>query len=400
MNNSSYDLDYLLSPDAIRMSSAAIYKWAQDGNTHFEIHEDLLEKCALFVVDVIQENYPHFDVPFHSRWQHFQVGKKENPDIDRLQKIEESIKKLSPIDQAKAKWDFIIPSVLLDAGSGTQWNYFDKEYKQSYSKSEGLALASLQMYFDGYFKNASTLLTIDKKVIEKYFQVTEKNPLVGVEGRVKLIQNLGNILKTNHSMFPNGRVSDLLDFLLKTHGSTVSAIEVLQSILTDLGKIWPGRLVIHGQPIGDIWVYEPLSSKENFLVPFHKLSQWLTYSLLEPLVQADIDICDVEKLTGLAEYRNGGLFYDFGVIALKNKKLEHIIHEPQSDLVIEWRALTICLLDKLATVVQKRINKNAIEFPLAKVLEGGTWWAGRKIAKLKRPDGAPPLKIQSDGTIF
>jgi hypothetical protein len=47
-----------------------------------------------------------------------------------------------------------------------------------------------------------------------------------------------------------------------------------------------------------------------------------------------------------------------------------------------------------------KLNKTEADFPLAKVLEGGSWWAGRKIAKIKRPDSSPPLKIISDGTVF
>jgi hypothetical protein len=67
---------------------------------------------------------------------------------------------------------------------------------------------------------------------------------------------------------------------------------------------------------------------------------------------------------------------------------------------VEWRALTIALLDKLADEVRRRLNMDAKSLPLAKVLEGGTWAAGRVIARQKRGDGAPPLKVISDGTVF
>ena len=50
-------------------------------------------------------------------------------------------------------------------------------------------------------------------------------------------------------------------------------------------------------------------------VPFHKLSQWLTYSLLEPFMETlHLTFDGLELLTGLAEYRNGGLFVDFGSV--------------------------------------------------------------------------------------
>jgi hypothetical protein len=43
---------------------------------------------------------------------------------------------------------------------------------------------------------------------------------------------------------------------------------------------------------------------------------------------------------------------------------------------------------------------SAEQLPLARVLEGGSWRAGRLIARELRPDGGPPLQIHSDGTVF
>ena len=54
----------------------------------------------------------------------------------------------------------------------------------------------------------------------------------------------------------------------------------------------------------------------------------------------------------------------------------------------------------IAERVQRRLGKTPSELPLAAVLEGGTWHAGRKIAGKSGPDGAPPLKVASDGTVF
>ena len=60
----------------------------------------------------------------------------------------------------------------------------------------------------------------------------------------------------------------------------------------------------------------------------------------------------------------------------------------------------MALLDRLAARVHERLGKSAAEFPLAKVLEGGSWAAGREIAAERRPDGSAPLLIVSDGTLF
>ena len=62
--------------------------------------------------------------------------------------------------------------------------------------------------------------------------------------------------------------------------------------------------------------------------------------------------------------------------------------------------MTVALLDRLAERVRERLGMSAAEFPLARVLEGGSWAAGREIAAERRPDGAPPLLIVSDGTVF
>ena len=102
----------------------------------------------------------------------------------------------------------------------------------------------------------------------------------------------------------------------------------------------------------------------------------------------------------MPEYRNGGLFIDLGVLALKQAGDAARPHEPHSPLVVEWRALTVALLDEVAALIRHDLGLDTVTLPLAKVLEGGTWAAGRRIARELRPDGSPPLTIVSDGTVF
>ena len=136
------------------------------------------------------------------------------------------------------------------------------------------------------------------------------------------------------------------------------------------------------------------------IVPLHKLSQWLVYSLIEPLEEAGFHITGIAALTGLPEYRNGGLFLDCGAIVPRDDSLLRRALDPFDEPVVEWRALTVALLDRLAERVRERLGLSAAAFPLAKVLEGGSWAAGREIAAERRPGGTPPLAIASDGTLF
>lgn len=135
------------------------------------------------------------------------------------------------------------------------------------------------------------------------------------------------------------------------------------------------------------------------LRPFHKLSQWLTYSLLEPFEWAGVRVSGLGDLTGLPEYRNGGLFIDSGMMVPRDEALLARSWTVGDEFIVEWRALTVALLDEVAPRVCKVLDKSTDELPLACVLEGGTWAAGRVLAQRLR-DGLPPLRIESDGTVF
>ena len=152
------------------------------------------------------------------------------------------------------------------------------------------------------------------------------------------------------------------------------------------------------RPLGDAWPH-PLAGADGW-VPFHKLSQWLSYSLLEPFEWAGVPVTGLDALTGLPEYRNGGLLIDAGVLVPRDPTFAASPRTPADEWVVTWRALTVALLDDLATLVRQALGPDASTLPLACILEGGTWAAGRQIAAEKRPGGAPPVAIVSDGTVF
>lgn len=408
MNNlklSQSELDYLFSPKAIRERTNKIFELTKNGQTHFEYKNEKFEPTVDYVLSVIKQNYPTLEIPFHSRWGHFRVGS-----VDRVKSLNEKLSGLDLIERARTKLDLVITSVLLDAGAGAEWKYFEKETEQSYSRSEGLGVASLYMFLSGIMSGDRSSLKADKDGLAqitsadllKAFQVNEKNPLVGVEGRVLLLNNLAKAL-SNTKIFKDGRPGNIIDYLVSStpSGQPIKASMVLRAVIDGLGVIWPGRLHSGEINLGDVWLYPEIgSSTFESLVPFHKLSQWMTYSLIEPIQEAGFEVSGVDELTGLAEYRNGGLLIDSGLIQMRNPDDLKKPWTPDSKLIVEWRALTIYLLDQIGSAVQKSIGKSSSEFPLAKVLEGGTWWAGRFLAKEKRTSGDPPIMIASDGTVF
>ncbi len=400
----------MLSAHAVRERAHEMLAAAERNElTSFTLDLGKLPDTAAFVAQVIRENYPALQVPLHARWRHFRLS-----GTDLWPLIEAARGWENPEEKARAAFDLAIVSVLLDAGAGPDWRYRDGVTGLQVARSEGLAIASLRMFEAGYFSanpidplraDASELAALTADDLARGFQVSESNPLTGLEGRAALIARLGRALLDNPAVFATNddpRPGGLFDHLAAfANGSPLAAPDVLRSVLHHLGPIWPGRIALDGISLGDTWRHPAIvrDDETNGLVPFHKLSQWLTYSLVEPLEEGGVVVCDLDGLTGLAEYRNGGLFLDNGVIALRDPAAAGQGHEVWSPLVVEWRALTVALLDRIAPLVRHELQLDAADFPLGAVLEGGTWAAGRRLANAKRA-GAPPIRVISDGTVF
>jgi len=401
----------LLSPRAVRDRAHRLLDIGLDGGLpHFTVDSGKLTRCADFVLDTIRSNYPMLDVPFHARWRHFAAG-----GFDRWGTLDQADRWPDPAARARAAFDLAITSVLLDAGSGPGWRYVETASDETFARSEGLAVASFDLFCAGAFSTSATdrlradangLAAFSADALAAGFQVSDTNPLVGLEGRAALMRRLGTTVADNPAVFARAddpRPGGLFDHLAAQaeHG-VLPAEAILTALLTHLGPIWPGRISLGGIDLGDTWRHPALVTDDatTGLVPFHKLSQWLAYSLIEPLQWAGIGVAGIDGLTGLAEYRNGGLFVDTGVIALRDAEEATRPQAVDSALVVEWRALTVALLDDVAALVRHSLGRPPEQFPLAKVLEGGTWAAGRRVARQRRADGGPPLTVISDGTVF
>jgi hypothetical protein len=402
-----------LSATAVRERAHRLLGLGLEGRLdHFRIDPAKLQDAAHLTIETTRAAYPTLDVPFHSRWRHFVVS-----GADRWHPVAAAQEWRNPAERARAAFDLATVSVLLDAGAGPDWTYHDAGTGARVGRSEGLALASLGMFAAGAFSSdpdrdplrvdAAALKAMTVETVQRCFQVDAGNPLLGVEGRVALLRRLGAVIADAPEIFAiadTPRPGGLFDHLVANaaHDGAIAAPVVLSAVLRHLGPMWPSRLELDGVPLGDCWRHPALKTEDatSGLMPLHKLSQWLTYSLLEPLQEAGLTVRDVDGLTGLAEYRNGGLFIDTGALVLRDPAAAGRPHEVASELVVEWRALTVALLDRLAGIVRERLGMDAETLPLAKILQGGTWTAGRQIARARRADGGPPLTVISDGTVF
>ena len=486
-------LSVLRRPQTIRARCAAITQAVTDERSGwFRVDRSQLDAAADRVVAVMRRRFPTLDIPFHSRWRHFEAG-----GVDRKAELDAAIGHLSPADRARAQFDLTVVSVLLDAGAGASWSYTERNGPlppaalpadrvsrddllamldqatapaapsgpvadapaappadaqdtpapsvdtpaataepppaklvarsdaaqpaagtARYTRSEGLGVATFRAFMAGAFSSdpaqpcrvdAATLRQLDTAALRALFQASASNPLVGLDGRAGLLQRLGDALVSEAGRDGlQARPALLFDRI--TAGGTateVAAADVLLHVLQALGPIWTSGSMVMGVRAGDVWEHRwagtATGSGEDTVtrgwVPFHKLSQWLSYSLLEPLQWAGATITGLDELTGLPEYRNGGLLIDTGVIVPRQARLLERRWKPADEFTVEWRALTVTLLDELAERVRRRLGLTAAQMPLACILEGGTWAAGREIAAERR-GGAPPVQIDSDGTLF
>jgi hypothetical protein len=394
---------------AVRERCALVYRWVADGHSpHFSLEESRIPSVADYVADVTREAYPDLKIPYHSRWRHFSAG-----GIDRWSGLAARGAD-DPIERARMAVDLVTVSVLLDAGAGDAWRYREHDTGHPFTRSEGLAVASLHMFRSGLFSadadrpcrvDSIALANIEPATLARHFQVDAANPLVGVEQRSTLLRRLGQALAERPDLFATTppRLGHLVDYFLGIAGDRcIAAATVLTTLLQGLSSIWPSGLAVNGFPVGDAGRHPAVRKADasDQIVPFHKLSQWLTYSLIEPLAAAGIRVHDLDELTALAEYRNGGLLVDLGLIRPRAEFDPQRRHDVRSEPIVEWRALTVALVDRLLEPVRAKLGLDA-SFTMPQLLEGGTWSAGRRIAlALRPPDGPPPIAVVADGTVF
>ena len=398
----------MLQLPMIREQCNRIYNLALKGHlSHIVLDESKISAAVDYVAAVVRETYPTLEIPMHSRMRHFK------PSI--LTKKGDAWP-ADAVERCRRLVDLCTVSVLLDAGAGPKWKYVCPWDGTVSNRSEGLAQASLDMFGDGCFSsdpalkcrvNSVGLANLKLDTLKRGFQVHGENIVTGLEGRLGLLHRLGEALEENPDFFGPMEVfrpGNVVDYVLKhmdAHKKTVSVNVLWNALIKGYLNIWPANTNTALRK-GDMWVHSKIKNPSvpgSDLVPFHKLTQWLCYSLIEVMETGlNIKFTDVDQMTALAEYRNGGLLVDLGVLRLRDPRMQTFGVHVGSELVVEWRALTVVLMDRIANDLREKLKRP--DLPLSSILEGGTWRAGRKIAYSMRPDGSPPIVVDSDGTVF
>ncbi|MFC5516898.1 DUF1688 family protein [Kaistia terrae] len=372
----------LLSASAVRERANLLLELGIAGKLdHFVVDLKKLPAAADAVIETIRADYPDLDIPFHSRWRDFEAGQ-----IDRFGGLVDAAGITDPLVFGRAAFDLAIVSVALDSDPGPDWHYHEAMTGETLSGSEGVGVASLVLFASGLFSqdpadplrvDAAALAVLDAADLAEAFQVTPENPMAGLEDRVRLLNKLGRIVADRADLFGEGeaRPGGLFAKVLATadEDGRVSALQIFDLVQEALGPLWPGSLLRDGVALGDTFEHAKLVTDDptSGLVPLHQPAQWLSYSLIEPLLWTGVEVVDLDVLTGIPDDRIGTLFLDAGVLVPR--------HAPAGkrsldgdEFTVEGRALTVALLDSVAVLVREKLGLDAEALPLAKVMQAVT----------------------------
>lgn len=230
---------YLRSIYAVRERTRLVLEKARKNQLkHFTVDMAKFQDTATYVVAIIKarpsaQHHPppslfprltllqrdyapdYASIPPHGRWQHFDVGGR--PRVDQLMASWPST--VDNQERTRRLIDLFLISVLLDAGAGTKWQYRSKESGKIYRRSEGLAVASLEMFKAGIFSSnpnepcqvdSAGLKKLDINVLARGLQATEVNVIDGLEGRAGLLMRLGDALQNQEVFGLEARPGNML----------------------------------------------------------------------------------------------------------------------------------------------------------------------------------------------
>ena len=458
---SAHPLAPLHDPATIRARCAGLLGAVEQGvSPSFKLNRDALPALADRVAALTRQRFPDLAVPLHSQWRQLEAGGKSRKDeLDQRlagrSQVEVARVHVDMIivncllgGGAGANWIYAesaaisaaaLPQAapedllaLLDqAAAKRPAPATDGDAPQplaapaaTYRHTEGLAVASFRAFMAGAFSSqagdpqradATALRHVDAAALRAIFQSSPSNPVVGLDARAAMLARLGHALQDEaardvaRGLPAQARPALLFDRITGYGARTeVSATEVLDHVLRVFSPVWPPGSKVQGLPAGDVWPHLWAGSAiaghqqdrtTDGWVPFHQLAQWITCSLLEPLSWAGVRVTNLNALTALPNARNAGLLIDAGVIVPRDPRLLARTWKPQDELVIEWRALAVVLLDELAVLVRQRLGLTEEQLPMPCFMEGGSDAAGRELALSLRPDGSPPVRLEGDGIL-
>ncbi len=375
---------------------------------HMSVRMDMLAGAVRRVADALGPLAPDRPPPLAGVWRDFAAGGR-----DRWRDLAASVAGATGEELAKARFDLAVVASLLDADAGDAWRYHEAGTGTALARHQGVAVATFRAFQKGLFSSrAGDPLRVDAAGLSKVtaeslgaaFPGAAEHALHALERRAELLRDAGAALLQSPHLFGQGegaRFGGLFDVCArKAARGTLSVRDIVGALAEGLSPALDGPVTLGGVSLGDVWQH-PSAGGDGpgvGLVPIHRALQLATYSLIEPLEEAGHTVTDQQDLTGLPEAWTGGLLVDCEVVVPRIEGTVAVVHDASAPLVVEWRALTVSLLERLAEALRAELGVSPEALPIGRLLPA-VRAAGRAAATERRGTDVPPIRVDGDGIL-
>ncbi|POF34427.1 DUF1688 family protein [Roseibium marinum] len=385
---------------------------AQAGTlAHVRVDLAKLGDALVTVLETTRENYPDFQIPPYGIWRDFEAG-----GIDRWGAMASARNFETAEDMLAAAADLAVLGTFMKTRHPQGWTFEDRMTGTSATGRQASALAAFHMFAAGSFSaemtdpyrvDAETLIRLDAEELAFGLQWELADDAGLLEDMQRHLKRLGEALALRPDLFSEGdaiRPGSLATRLAKDGGGAVSAGTLLDHLLEALAPVWEGGAQEGEISLGDSFGHSALPAalpeeESVIVVPFHLAAQEMVYALVEPFAWAGLEVAGLEDLTAPADEIHAALFVHTGAMAVRTAA-DELTFQEERDRMIELRAVSSALTDRLAELLRRELEVPADQLPLTCILEGGTHRAGRRILERGAGDLSKLGKFMNPGPVF
>ncbi|WP_269583872.1 DUF1688 family protein [Roseibium sp. Sym1] len=398
----------LFQPDEIRRKAHMMLGLAAEGRLdHAGVDLDRLDTAVATVLETTKENYPDFQIPPYGVWRGFEAG-----GIDRWQAMASARGFETAEEMLAAAADLAIVGIAMTTMHPVGWSYEDRMTETVVTGTQASALAAFHMFASGSFSSqmtdpyrvdAEALVRMDLVELAAGLQWDDVDDADYLKAMQRHLKRLGEALALRPDLFGEGETTRpglLAVKLARQSDAAIDAGQLLDRILEALAPVWEGGATSGDIWLGDSFVHSALPGNDiHAIIPFHLAAQQMVYSLVEPFAWAGFEVAGLDRLTAPADLAHAALFVHSGVLTIRENG-DTLSPEAVRDRMIEIRALTLALTDRLAERLASGLGMTLDQVPFTCILEGGTSRAGIRLLE-QAPENIRNLgKILNPGAVF
>ncbi|MEP2705784.1 MAG: DUF1688 family protein [Roseibium sp.] len=372
---------------------------------HVSVNLENLPKALIRVLETTKSIYPDFQIPPYGVWRDFEVG-----GVDRWGAIANARAFESAEEMLTASADLAILTALMNTTRPINWSYTEPNTGAEAEGKSASALAAFNMFSAGFFSadlsdpfrvDAETLIRIPAEELATGLQWDQLRNDDLVQKMQRLLKRFGEALALRSDLFGEGQTTRpglLARHLAETGNGTVDANAVLDQLLEALVPVWDGGAVLEEITLGDSFTHSAAANALE-IMPFHLCAQEMVYSLVEPFAWAGCEVANLDALSGPSDLIHAVLFAETNVLGF-GTDFEIADAAITQDRMVEIRAVTIALTDRLSDMLRKELNVASDQLPMTCILEGGTSRAGGQILRENGAQVQNLGKFMNPGSVF